>query len=54
MHPPLNNDQRKTMLKVLADAFNFAATHAATKELAAIQIAGAMQEAGFWFHKTKK
>lgn len=54
MYTPLNDDRRKAMLKALADAFDFAVTHAATKEIAAIQIAGAMQSAGFWFHIQKR
>jgi hypothetical protein len=53
MFTPLNDDQRKAMLRALGDAFDYAATHSPTKEQAAIQIAGAMQSAGFWFHIVK-
>jgi hypothetical protein len=35
------------MMATLADAFDYAATHAPTKELAAIQIAAKLQTAGF-------
>ena len=47
MIPPLNDDQKAGMMKSLADAFDQAAAHAPTKELAAIQIAGALQTAGY-------
>lgn len=50
MYTPLNDNQRKAMLKALGEAFDYAAIHCATKEHAAIAIAGAMQSAGFWFH----
>lgn len=53
MYTPLNDDQRKALLKALGNAFDHAATHCATKEQAAIAIAGAMQTAGFWFHLSK-
>ena len=53
MIPSLDDKQREEMLKALADAFDFAATHAPTKEHAAMQIAGAIQSAGFWFHVVK-
>jgi hypothetical protein len=44
---PLNDDQREAMMKELALAFDFAALHAVTKEMAAIQIAGMLQTAGY-------
>lgn len=44
---PLNDDQKAKMMKVLADAFDHAATHSPTKELGAIAIAGALQTAGY-------
>jgi hypothetical protein len=54
MHAPLNEDQKKAMMKCLADAFDYAATHAATKELAAIMIAARLQNDDYRIIKSHK
>jgi len=43
----LDDDEKREMMQKLAAAFDFAATHAATAELAAIQIAGLLQNSGY-------
>lgn len=47
MDMPLNDDQKKAMMKSLGDAFDYAAIHSSTKEQAAIMIAGRLQTDGY-------